>query len=379
MSALIKEIIDLARFLWRTPAQEKQIVFYAEHGGYYPSFEGLLDELTSRHGQRVSYITSAVNDPILSSPPAGVNPFYIFKFLPFLMGFINCRVFVMTLTDLNQFHLRRSMHPVHYVYVFHAMVSTHLMYRFGAFDYYDSILTVGPHQINEIRKHETMQQLPAKELVSAGYYRLERVYQSYQSYRKKHPEGNPKPVILIAPSWGKGNVLEACGEALVRVLLDCDYKVIVRPHPETVRRNADLIKRLKDAYSGHADFVLETSVASDHSMLISDVLICDCSGIALEYAFGTERPVLFLDTPIKIQNSRYKELGIIPLELDLRSKMGVLLPTDKLKACPAVIAELLTEKDEYRQRLSALRHQCVFSFNRASEIGAEHILKKVAG
>ena len=40
---------------------------------------------------------------------------------------------------------------------------------------------------------------------------------------------------------------------------------------------------------------METSVATNDSLIESDLLICDCSGVALEYALGTERPVLYVD------------------------------------------------------------------------------------
>lgn len=48
------------------------------------------------------------------------------------------------------------------------MVSTHMMYRLGAFDHYDFILGVGPRHIRELRQHEKLYQLPTKTLVEAG-------------------------------------------------------------------------------------------------------------------------------------------------------------------------------------------------------------------
>ena len=179
---LLKEIIDFYLFFWRTSKEEKRIIFYAEHEGYYPNFEGLIGELTGKNQQTICYITSDPNDPILQNPEPRIKTFYLKNLLIFFMIFVNCRVVVMTLTDLHQFHLKRSINPVHYVYVFHSMVSTHMIYRYGAFDYYDSILCVGPHHIKEIRKHEELYRLPRKELVKAGYYRLERIYAEYQKY-----------------------------------------------------------------------------------------------------------------------------------------------------------------------------------------------------
>lgn len=376
---MIKEIKDFIRFFWKTSKEEKAIIFYAEHEGYYPNFEGLIKELIGIHKQTLCYITSELNDPILRTLNPQIKSFYLNKLLPIFMAFVNCKVFIMTLTDLNQYHLKRSANPVHYIYVFHALVSTHMVYRYGAFDYYDSILCVGPHQIKEIRKHEQLNSLKQKILVEAGYYRLERIYQKYTKYLENKVPVSKNGTILIAPSWGRQNVLESCGDQLVMLLLDSGYNVIVRPHPETVRRNPELIELLANIFGSNPSFTLETSVATDDSIIQADVLICDCSGIALEYAFGTERPVLFLDVPKKIQNESYEELGIEPLELSIRPIIGKIVPLEKLESVLTTITKLVASKDKYKQRLASLRNKNVYAFCHSSEIGAKHILDIVQG
>ena len=81
----------------------------------------------------------------------------------------------MTLPDLGNLWLKRSVHPVEYVYVFHSMNSTHTSYRRGAFDNFDTILCVGPHHVDEIRKAEEVYGLPAKRLVEHGSTKLDRL------------------------------------------------------------------------------------------------------------------------------------------------------------------------------------------------------------
>ncbi len=378
IALLLKEIADFHCFFWRTPKAEKAIIFYAEHEGYYPYFEGLIKKMIGEYNRTLCYITSDPDDPILQKSESRIKTFYLNKLLPFFMAFVNCRVFVMTLTDLNQFHLKRSLNPVHYVYVFHALVSTHMAYRYGAFDHYDSILCCGPHQVEEIRRHEELNKLPPKRLVEAGYYRLERIYQAYQKYSPEKSFSVTKETILIAPSWGAANVLESCGEHLVELLLEADYEVIVRPHPETVRRSPDLIALFASKFGNNPNFTLETSVATDDSLLRADVLICDCSGVSLEYAFGTERPALFLDVPLKIQNQRFKELGLDPLELSLRSKIGVTVPLEKLDTVPRVISKLIADRLVYKNRIAELRKRNVYAFGHSSDIGAQYIVNMVA-
>ena len=371
---MFKELQNLIRFFWHTKEEEKALVFYAEHEGYYVNFEGIINILLKKLDKPFCYVTSDADDPILQRTEPMIHTFYINKLLSTFMTMVKCKVFVMTLTDLNQFHLKRSKHPVHYNYVFHSLISTHMSYRLGAFDHYDSVLCTGPYHIKEIRKHEANYGLKQKELISAGYYRLERIYQAYQEYLVNNPISRIQKTILIAPSWGKENLLETCGEELVRILLRKGYEVIVRPHPETARRNPKLISSLLSDFGEDSDFTLEMSVSTDDSILRADVLICDLSGIALEYALGTERPVLFVDAPLKVNNEKYNDIGIEPIELKIRSRMGVVISMEDIDQVPQKLSELLSENDNYKQVLEDLRKELVFSFLNSSEIGADYLI-----
>jgi len=378
IAPLLLEIAGFYRFFWKTPKASKAIVFYAEHEGYYAYFEGLIEELVGKHNRTLCYVTSDLCDPILHQPEARIKAFYLNKLLPLFMAHVNCSAFVMTLTDLNQSRLKRSLNPVHYVYVFHALVSTHMIYRYGAFDHYNSILCSGPHHVEEVRRHEQLNGLPPKTLVEAGYHRLERIYKAYQKWLSEGSHSVTKKCILIAPSWGVANILESCGERLVETLLEAGYEVIVRPHPETVRRSPKLIALFASRFGGNPDFTLEMSVSTDDSLLRADVLISDYSGVALEYAFGTERPVLFLDVPAKINNPRFGELAMEPLEISLRSEIGVVVNPKELEAVPEVISDLIMNRAAYKRKTAELRRQNVYALGHSSTVGAQHIVSIVS-
>ena len=83
--SFFRELKDFYRFHKQTSKNKKQIIFYAEHAGYYPNFEGLLVELLDHYNQPVTYITSDINDPILQTkifdkdldnPPAEFTSLY---------------------------------------------------------------------------------------------------------------------------------------------------------------------------------------------------------------------------------------------------------------------------------------------------------------
>lgn len=53
------------------------------------------------------------------------------------------------------------------------------------------------------------------------------------------------------------------------------------------------------------------------------LMISDWSGAALDYAFGLNKPVLFVDVPRKVNNSDYGDLEIESFESAIREKIGM--------------------------------------------------------
>ena len=60
----------------------------------------------------------------------------------------------MTLTDLNNHELKRSIRCKNYAYIFHSLVSTHKSYNQNAFNNYDIIFSNGEYQKKELLKLE---------------------------------------------------------------------------------------------------------------------------------------------------------------------------------------------------------------------------------
>ena len=96
--------------------------------------------------------------------------------------------------------------------------------------------------------------------------------------------------------------------------------------------------------------------------------------MALEYAFGTGRPVLFLDVPYMIRNENYKKLDLEVLELSIRNEIGVVVSHEKLDELPKIIENLKADQMNYKKQIDKLREQNVFAFGKSSEIGAQYIL-----
>lgn len=353
------------------------MVFYVESSGDWTHVGPIVEELL-RRGTRVSYLSSDPEDPRLSLERKGLSTFFIGQgtIRTLLFVSLEAAVMVLTMPDLETFHIKRSTaHPTHYVYVFHSIVSTHMIYRERAFDHFDTILCVGPHHVAEIREAETLRGTAAKRLVEHGYARLDGILKE----RETRPPGEEQdseqdsPTVLVAPTWGPSGILERFGPELVQGLLDEGLRVIVRPHPETRRSTPQVISTLERRFGGDERFSLDQDMNSKDSLYRSAVMISDWSGAALEYAFGLLKPVIFVDTPRKVNNPNYEQLSITPLEVSIREQLGKLIPESELSRICGAAREIGRQRDDFRNRIETTRNEVVFNLGRSSEVAADAI------
>ncbi len=366
---------------------ERAIAFYAEDGGSWPHFAPIIETLTGEMGCSVCYLTSSEIDPVLTDPPTGVRPFFIGEGVKraFLFQTMEVGVVVATVPQLGISVLPRSKRAgalgTQYLYVFHSMASTHMIYEPDGFDHYDTVLCVGPYMRDEIRAREQLVGLPAKELVDHGYGRLDTILAAEAAVERSAipvPDrlATDGPVVLVAPSWGPTCLFETVGVELVQALLDGGCRVIARPHPMTAKKTPGAIEALAAAFADHADFVLDQDIVATASLRESDVMVSDWSGAALEYAFGLLRPVVFIDVERKVNNPEYGALGIEPFEASVREKIGVVIAPAALAGLVPAVREIVGAVSEWRSRLETARDESVYNVGRSGQVGAECIATK---
>jgi hypothetical protein len=367
----------------RLALTEKSIVFYAEDRGSWPHLAPVVEALTSDLGRTVCYLTSDDDDPVLDTPPAGVRPFAIGEGVgrAFLFKTMEAGVVVATVPQLGIPVLPRSQRAaalgMQYVYVFHSMASTHMIYEPDGFDHYDTVCCVGPYMIDEIRARESAERLSPKELVEHGYGRLDTILASVaDSTTGGRVVDAEHPNVLVAPSWGPTCILETVGVELVEALLDGGCRVTVRPHPMTKKRSPDAWVRITRTFAGRPDVTLDEDIAAAASLAASDVMVSDWSGAALEYAFGFLRPVLFVDTERKVNNPDYESLGIEPFEVEVREQIGRVIAPSDLAAAAVAARDLAAAGPEWAARLAAVRDERIFNVGSSGRIAAAMIAAK---
>lgn len=385
------KLTDLAREWrqWRAfsrlPEPRRRLVVYSEGAHDWPHIGPMLESLLARYpDEAVTYVSSGKDDPGLSYQNERFLSFCIGTGLVRTLFFqsLRCRLLLLTLPDIETFHLKRSkVHPVHYVYCFHSINSTHTVYRPRAFAHYDTILCVGPHHVRELRREEELGLAGHRQLLEHGSVKLDTVMRLYADSRQRRMTGST-PMILLAPSWGIGSFFEdpALLRTMIGRILEEGWECRLRLHPMTRRHRAEEIDRLKEEFSARIEggtFLIEEDLNDNRSLRDAAVMVSDWSGAATEFAFGLERPVLFINTPQKVNNPEWPAFGMKGLEDSIRGEIGLILEPSAVDDIVPAITRLITD-DTYAERIRSARDALIFNVNRSAEVGADHLARLLA-
>lgn len=362
----------------------KHIVFYSEGSGFYKYFKGAIDYLLANSDVNIHYITNDPNDRIfaLVEQQPRIKPYYIGQKRSItLMMKMDADVVVSTLEDLDNYYIKRSYvrKDTEYVFMPHHMTSMHLTPSKQAYDHYDTVLCVGPHQVAELRREEQLYQLPAKNLAECGYDLLDDDVAAMAARRAAGKMTNERPVVIVAPSWQEDNLLDSCADELLSQLLGRGWKVIVRPHPEYTKRYRPRWMALIERYSHvpESDLYFERDFSSNDTVFTSDVLITDWSSVFCEFSFSTLRPSVFINTPMKVGNPDWRELGIEPTDISLRNKVGRSFDPADLSGLGDAVAEMIAHPNAWSEKVSAVRDGMIFNLGHAAEVAGEYLLERV--
>jgi len=356
------------------PPARRRIVVYSEGEGSWPHLGPVLQSLLQGFDGEVAYVSSSSEDPGIALDHPSLHRHVIGDTAVRTMFFsgLQADLVLMTMPDLQTFHIKRSAKVRFYVYLHHSLVSSHMAYRAGAFDHFDAVLCAGPHHEAELRAIEEKSGLKAKLLLRHGYGRLDAI----RAVADADLRSARHPMLLVAPSWGAKGLIEAYSEELLAGLEKCTWQVVVRPHPQTLKLAPEAINRVHKWCSKQpAQRILETGVACHDSLRRADVMLSDWSGAAFDYALGLERPVLFVDVPRKVNNPEYARIGLEPIEVFAREQIGRVITTRELANLQLHLDTLRADSAVRVVAIRTFRERWVFNVGRSAEAGAEALIQ----
>lgn len=365
---------DYKRFL---KFENKQLVFYSEKNGFYKYFKDIIEIILKKTDIIIHYITSDPDDEVFRLQSDNFQVYYVGeKKLIVLMMKMDADMVVMTMPDLQKYHIKRSMirEDIEYVYIDHGIGSLNLMLRKHALDYFDTIFVSNDITYREMEAQEKKYGLKARNIVKYGYCLIDNMIKEYENQPTIH---NDIKTILIAPSWQEDNLLDLCIDQILNQLLGKGYHVIVRPHPQYVRHCYEKLMLLKQNYEQCEDFTLQMDFSSNKTVFNADILMTDWSGIAYEYTFTTLKPSLFIDTPMKVMNPDYKEIDVVPFDIEIRNQIGKSVSVDQLNDLNTVVKDLLYGESYQRENMKKLREKYLYNISCSAKVGADYMINRL--
>ena len=370
-----KEKEDYKRFF---SIVNKHLVFYSESNGFYKYYKAIIEYLLENTNIVIHYITSDYNDNIfeIKKKNKNIKAYYIEeKKLITLMMQMDADVVVMTMPDIDNYHIKRSYvrKDIEYIYIPHGMDSINLTMRNRSINNYDTIFTTGKYQKEEQEKTNEIYNLKDRKLFEWGYSLLDDMINEYSKNLVK----NEKKTVLIAPSWQKDNIVDLCLDEVLDSLKQGDFNVVVRPHPQQVRHMKEKFENMKEKYKDNKNIEIQTDFSSNNTVFSADLLITDWSAIAYEYSFTTKKPVLFIDTPMKIMNPEYQKIDIEPFNIWVRNEIGEVVSVDNCKDINKVVSKMLEEGKKYEEKINKLVNDSVYNIGKSGEVGADYIINTI--
>ena len=371
---------DYKRFL-KTPG--KKIVFYSEKNGFYKYYKNIIEEIIRRTNIVVHYITNDPEDEVFGMAGSQFVPYYINENrMIVLMMKMETDIMVMTTPDLENFQLKRSYvkKDIEYIYVPHDVNSSNLTFHKDALDHFDTVFTSGPKNKAEIKEREEKYALPGKNLVEWGSSVIDNMTDSYacmveEAQGREKQDG--KKTVLIAPSWQADNILDLCIEEMLGQLVKTPYHVIVRPHPQYVRHFGARIDALASKYEEYG-VEFQKDFSSNRTVYMADLLVTDWSSIAFEYAFSTLKPVLFINTPMKVVNPDYQKLKTVPIDIELRERIGISVEPGNIEGeIVEAVERLLGDKQFSRESMEEMKEAYIYNNGSSGKVGARYMIDRL--
>ncbi|MCK9558572.1 MAG: CDP-glycerol glycerophosphotransferase family protein [Candidatus Cloacimonetes bacterium] len=348
----------------KSSVTQAHIALLSEGRAYQHTFLPLLKSFIARK-IHVAYYSLDIEDPLLKLD----SPYVDNRFLGFAaLGRYRANklgepIVLCTTPNIGcpGYPIKRSPKTLKLIHVFHSLVDLS-MYRKGSLDHYDMVILPGDYHIAPIREIEAKRKLPRKELIALGSPYLD-VLLAEKNTIELSTEPN---CILVASSWGDKGLLKQYGIRPFIKLAERDYRVIIRPHPHSLKHEPQLLKRLQQESSGISSIEWDFELSPVATMSRASLMISDTSSVRFDFAFIYEKPVISLEISEEaMPGFERDDLREIWMD-EAAEEIGQTLPKqDVTKYLESVVESML--KQFYAPRIRAYRDANVQNFGNAAE------------
>lgn len=310
------------------------VVIFTDSKRYWDMFRPVCDELEKRKCNTV-YWTCSKDDPALQTSYSYIKCEYIgdINRASARLNIMSARICLTTTPGLEVYQWKRSKNTDIYVHVIHG-IGDATCYRMFGLEWFDVIMTAGKHQLEELELLAKVRGREPKEMLVVGESHLDYLKEKLENSDIKEKKGT---TVLLAPSWGPSSILVKYGERIINSLIETGYNIIIRPHPQSMTSDKEVMDELINRYK--EDEKLEWDFNNDNfgSLSRADIMISDFSSVIWDYTLVFDGPVIYAD--VSFDPAPYDLAWLDRERWDLRvlPKVGVRLTEDDFPAMKDII------------------------------------------
>ena len=348
-------------------------VIFSESKNYLTTFKPVCDEFEKR-GIQVNYWTASEDDPLLKEPYEHVKCEFIGEgnraFAK--LNMMSADICLATTPGLDVYQWKRSKNVKYYVHVMHSAATT-LLYRMFGMDYYDAILTTGDFQKEEVKELEKVRNDPVKETVTVGSLYLDGMKERLDGTDEE--ERAEKRTVLLAPSWGEAAILNLYGDKIIDALIGTGYRIIIRPHPQSMKSEKEMMDTLIAKYPAGDDLEWDFDPDNFNTLYRSDIMITDFSSVMLDFALVFDRPVIYAE--YELDKSVYDACWINhPLwQEDTFPKLGAPLKENDFGKLKEIIDAVISS-DEYADTRRKAKEEAWMHIGESARRTVDYLIAK---
>ena len=84
-----------------------------------------------------------------------------------------------------------------------------------------------------------------------------------------------------------------------------------------------------------------------------------------------------INTPMKVMNPDYKEIDVVPFDIEIRDQVGISVELDEIEKLPEVIEQLLNDKAYTKEAMETVRDKYLYNVTKSGEVGADYLIQKL--
>lgn len=325
-------------------------VVFTDSKRYWNVFKPICDEFEKR-GIDVEYWTMSPDDPALSEKYEHIHPQFIGEGnVAFAkLNVMKAYVCLSTTPGLDVYQWKRSRYTDCYIHITHDVCAV-TGYRMFGLDYYDAVLIPGAHLEKELRMIEDLRGLPHKEVKVVGSTYMDSLIEKKADQPDERHDGVN---VLVAPSWGNSSILNRYGSSFLNGLMKAGFHIIVRPHPQSLISDKELIEKLQKDFPESER--VEWNFDNDNFSVMnrSDILISDYSGIIFDFTFTFRRPMIYANTDLDLSPYDEAWLDEKVWRLSVLPELGRQLNPDEFDRMGDIIRDMISD-ESYKKKLSGI-------------------------